>query len=105
VGGFANRLYMAKTVIAVAPGQPSRAELNKQYIEDMRGRLHLTEPQIAELKQIMDSSDQRMRECHRTVKDQHIQKVVAMLDDSQKAEYAKMRAEREKRHQQEQAKK
>jgi uncharacterized protein YneF (UPF0154 family) len=102
VGGFANRLYMTKTVGATPP---SHAELNKQYIQDMRSRLHLTDPQVAELKQIMDSSDQRMRECHKTVKDEHIQKVVAMLDDSQKAEYAKMRAEREKRRQQEQAKK
>ena len=38
-----------------------------------------------------------------SIEDEHIRKVVAMLDDSQKAEYAKMREEREKRRQ-EQAK-
>jgi len=124
-----------REAVVIRSGQPSRTELNQAATSPLRWkivrgpkiiaegktddrtivwpadlpegayRLHLTDAQIAELKQIMDSSDQRMRECHRTVKDQHIQKVVAMLDDSQKAEYAKMRAEREKRHQQEQAKK
>ena len=106
VGGFANRLYMAKTVTATVNAPPaSKAELNKQYIQDMRSRLRLTEAQISELKQIMDASDQRMREMHKTVKDEHIRKVIAMLDDSQKAEYAKMRAEREKLRQEQSAKK
>src|ERR1022692_3771055 len=39
VGGFANRLYMAKTVTATVNAPPSRAELRKQYIQDMRSRL------------------------------------------------------------------
>jgi len=102
VGGFAIRLYLAKTVSA----NPTRthADINKQYIEEMRGRLHLTDPQIAELKQIMAASDQRMHEMHKSIKDEHVHKVTAMLDDAQKTEYAKMREEREKRRQ-EQAKK
>ena len=104
VGGFANRLYMAKTVTATVNATPSRAELRKQYIQDMRSRLHLTEAQIAELQQIMDATGQRMHEMHKTIEDEHVRKIVAMLDDSQKAEYAKMRAEREK-HRQEPAKK
>jgi len=104
VGGFANRLYMAKTVNATV-NPPGRAELNRQYIQEMRDRLHLTDAQIVELRQIMDSSDQRMRDMHKAIKDEHIRKVVAMLDDNQKAEYAKLRAEREKRRQQEQNKK
>jgi hypothetical protein len=101
VGGFANRLYMAKTTVNAAP---TRADLNKQYIQDMRSRLHLTDAQIAELKQIMDASDQRMHEMHKAIKDEHIRRVVAMLDESQQAEYAKMRAEREKRRQAEEKK-
>jgi len=104
VGAFANRLYMAKTVSATVNAPPSRAELRKQYIRDMRSRLHLTDAQVTELQQIMDATGQRMREMHKTIEDEHIRKVVAMLDDSQTAEYSKMRAEREK-HRQEQAKK
>jgi len=99
VGAFANRLYMAKTVNATVSASPSRAELNKQYIQDMRSRLHLTDAQVTELQQIMDATGQRMHEMHKSIKDEHIRKVVAILDDSQKAEYAKMREEREKHHQ------
>ncbi len=95
VGGFANRLYMAKTVSAT----PTHAELNRQYIQDMRSRLHLTDAQVTQLKEIMSATDQRMHDMHKTIKEEHIQKVVAMLDDNQKAEYAKLRAEREKRRQ------
>jgi len=104
VGGFANRLYMTKTVSATVNAPPSHAELRRQYIQDMRSRLHLTDLQVTELQQIMDATGQRMHEMHKTIEDEHIRKVVAMLDDSQKAEYAKMRAEREK-HRQQQAKK
>jgi len=104
VGGFANRLYMVKAVSATVNAPHSRAELSKQYIQDMRSRLHLTDAQVPELQKIMDATDQRMNEMHKTIKDEHIRKVVAILDDSQKAEYAKMRQEREK-HRQEQNKK
>ena len=104
VGGFANRLYMAKTVSATVNASRSHAELRKQYIQDMRNRLHLTDAQVTELQQIMDATGQRIHEVRKTIEDEHIRKVVAMLDDSQKAEYATMRAERE-RHRQEQPKK
>jgi Spy/CpxP family protein refolding chaperone len=97
VGGFANRLYMAKTVAANAPR--NHAEIRRQYIEDMRGRLHLTDAQVTQLQQIMDATGARMREMHKTIDDEHVQKVSAILDDGQKAEYAKMRDEREKRRQ------
>ncbi|HTT61588.1 MAG TPA: hypothetical protein VMG35_07100 [Bryobacteraceae bacterium] len=100
VGGFANRLYMARTVNATVKAPPSRAELRKQYVEDMRSRLHLNDAQVAELRQIMDATAQRMHEMHKTIGDEHIQKVIAILDDNQKAEYAKMRADREKQRQQ-----
>jgi hypothetical protein len=104
VGGFANRLWMAKTVNATVNAPHSRAELRKQYIQDMRSRLHLTDAQVTELQQIMDATGQHMHEMHKTIEDEHIRKVVAMLDDRQKAEYAKMREEREK-HRQEPGKK
>ncbi|MGA3041913.1 MAG: hypothetical protein ABSF54_14090 [Bryobacteraceae bacterium] len=103
VGGFANRLYMTKTVSANPPR--SRAELRKQYIQDMTGRLHLNEAQVTQLQQIADATGQRMHDMHKTIEDEHIQKVIGILDDNQKTEYANMRAEREKHRQQEQNKK
>jgi hypothetical protein len=102
VGGFADHLFMAKTVTAGTPR--NHAEIRKQYIQDMRSRLHLSDPQIAQLQEIMDATGQKMHEMHKDIEDQHVRKVIAMLDDNQKAEYAKMREEREK-HRQEQAKK
>jgi len=106
VGGFAMRLYMANTVSAVVQNAPrNRTELRRQYVQEMQRRLHLTGAQVAELQQICDATGQRIHEMHKTVDDEHVSKVIAMLDESQKAEYARMREEREKRRQEQQAKK
>jgi uncharacterized protein YnzC (UPF0291/DUF896 family) len=104
VGGFANRLYMAKSVGATSGAPRSRAELRKEYIKDMRSRLHLTDPQISQLQQIMDTTGQKMHELHKAIDAEHVRQVAAILNDSQKTEYAKMRDERDKLRQ-EQAKK
>ena len=50
----------------------------------LQGRLHLNGTQ------------------HKSVDDEHVQKVIGILDDNQKTEYAKMREEREKKRRQEQ---
>jgi Spy/CpxP family protein refolding chaperone len=105
LGGFANRLYMMKTYAATAPASPppspkTRIQFRKEYIQEMRTRLKLTEPQVAELQQIMQTTDHRLRDMHKDIDDEHAQKVSAMLNDSQKAEYAKMREERERKRQQ-----
>ena len=104
LGGFANRLVTAGPKPPAPPQPPSRAELRKQYIQDMRSRLHLNEAQVTELQQIADATGQRMHDMHKSIEDEHVQKVIGILDDGQKAEYAKWREEREK-HRQEQAKK
>jgi Spy/CpxP family protein refolding chaperone len=105
LGGFANRLYMMKTSAAyVAPPTPTspktRIQFRKEYIQEMRTRLKLTEPQVAQLQQIMQATDHRLRDMHKDIDDEHAEKVAAMLNDSQKAEYAKMREERERKRQQ-----
>ena len=97
VGGFANRLYMMKTVSAATTTPRNRAELRKHYVEEMTTRLHLTDPQVADLKQIMDTTGQRFEELHKSIENEHRQKVSAMLNDTQKTEYAKMLEEREQR--------
>jgi Spy/CpxP family protein refolding chaperone len=96
LGGFANRLYMMKTVSA-APSTKTRAEFHEKYIQEMRTKLQLTDPQVAELKQIIEATDHSLREMHRSIDAEHAQKVAAMLNDSQKAEYAKIREERERK--------
>jgi hypothetical protein len=106
VGGFAVRLYMANSVSAVVQNAPraSHTELRRQYIQEMQSRLHLTADQVTQLQQICDSTGQHMHEMHKSIDDEHVQKVDAILNDTQKAEYAKMRDEREKRRLAQQAK-
>jgi hypothetical protein len=99
VGGFANRLYMMNTVRAGSPGGRNRADFRKQYVEEMRTRLHLTDPQVAELQQIMEATGQHFHELHKSIEQEHVRKVTAILTDDQKAEYAKMREERDRRRQ------
>lgn len=104
VGGFGVRLYLAKTVSATAVARPSGAELRKRYLQDMQTRLHLTDAQLTQLRQIADETGKQFDDMHKAIHDEHIRKVTAILDENQKAEYAKMQAEREK-HRQEQNKK
>ncbi len=103
VGGFANRLYMMKSVSASTSTSTSKTR-DEQYMRDMTTRLHLTDPQVASLRKIMDETRVRFRETHKTVEEEHAQKVLAILNDNQKAEYAKMREEREKRRRERDAK-
>jgi len=101
VGGFADHLL---TPVIAAP--PSRAELRKHYTEEMRSRLNLSATQVTALQEIMDTTGQRFEawhksvdEEHRQIENEHRQKVAAILNDSQKTEYAKMIEERERRRQ------
>jgi len=91
LGAFASRLYTLKTTVNARP------DFRRQYLEEMRSRLHLTPPQVNQLEQIMEATHQRMREARKTIDEEHVRQVRAMLDDNQKAEYAKLRAEHEQR--------
>jgi len=106
VGGFAVRLYLANSVSAIVQNPPrvNHAELRRQYIQEMQNRLHLSADQVTQLQQICDATSQHMHEMHKSIDDEHVRKVDAILNDSQKAEYAKMRDEREKRRLAQQAK-
>jgi hypothetical protein len=109
VGGFAVRLYLAGSVKAVVNntpnGRPTRAEIRRAYIQDMTRRLSLTPEQVTQLEQISEATGQRMRDLRKTIDDEHVSKVNAMLNGTQKVEYAKMREEREKKRQEQEAKK
>jgi Spy/CpxP family protein refolding chaperone len=103
LGVFANRVYMVKADAATpGPGRGPRnhAEFRKHYLDEMRSRLHLTDAQAGQLQQIMDATDQQFRQMRKSIDADHQQRVMAMLDDTQKTEYTKMIAEREKHRQQ-----
>jgi len=103
VGGFGQRLYMARSVGATGRMPRNPEEFRKAYVDDMRSRLRLDEPQLARLHTILDET----RESYKAFKEQHkpemkaihdtqVAKINAILNDSQRAEYGRFRAEREK---------
>ena len=105
LGGFGVRLYTLKTVIASNPKTPE--EFRRQYVAEMRSRLKLTDQQVTELLPILDETRKRYHELHeknrpalKAIQNEQVGKIRSILNDGQRGEYEKMRAEREKLRQQ-----
>lgn len=103
VGGFGERLFMARSVGATGRMPRNPDEFRKAYVEDIRTRLHLDEPQLTKLHSILDET----RESYKAFKEQHkpemkaihdtqVAKINAILNETQRVEYERFRAEREK---------
>ncbi|MGC9969081.1 MAG: hypothetical protein ABSE56_00695 [Bryobacteraceae bacterium] len=104
VGAFGFSLYSKRW----ADQRPNPQRMQSRYLEEMRAHLKLGDDQVQKLKVIMEATGKRfhaLREKDRPeeqeIHDQHVQSVRAILNDAQRAEYDKMREEREKRHHQE----
>ena len=106
VGGLAHRLYTVNFVSAsTAPRTP--AEYRRQLIAEMRTRLRLTDDQVNALEPILDETRRRYQECHKkidpettAIQEEQTQKIRGLLRDDQRADFEKMRAERQQRRQQ-----
>jgi hypothetical protein len=99
VGAFGYRLYLGSAVSASA----GTTEYRQRYIADMQARLRLDEGQVARLRIILDSIREEyrtFRENHKpelqAIQDSQVRKINAILTNNQRAEYDKMREEREK---------
>jgi Spy/CpxP family protein refolding chaperone len=106
VGVFAYRLYMVNTVMsdAVRPTRMPPDEYRRLYVEEMTARLKLSPDQVGQLQEIMDGTHRRFREVHEryrpemtAIEGEQYHSIRSMLDDTQRAEYEAMRAERERR--------
>lgn len=104
VGAFAYRLYM---VNSVSGSNRSPEEYRRHYVAEMTSRLHLSTDQVSNLQRIMDETRQRYKDLHdrqrpdmKVIENEQYEKVKAMLTEPQRTEYDKMRAERERRRQQ-----
>jgi hypothetical protein len=102
VGGFGFRLYTVKTVNASTSHDP--VEWRKRYTAEMRDRLHLDSDQQRKLNEILDETKARFDQVHRQMRpemdrihSEQVEKIRAMLTDTQRPEYDKMRREREQR--------
>ena len=101
VGGFGFSVYSGRQGnVRLTPEQRQG-----RYVDEMRSRLKLSDDQVQKLKGIMAETRKRfegLREKNRPeeqeIQAQHAQSVSAILNDTQRAEYAKMREERERRH-------
>jgi Spy/CpxP family protein refolding chaperone len=108
VGALGYRTYnppVARTVNA----PPS--DWRKQYMDESKARLDLTEDQVKQLSAIMDDTETRFRQARdrenqeiRQIRDEHIQKVKMMLTPEQLPKYDKLHAERVQRQLKEQQK-
>ena len=110
VGGFAHRLYMmnsVKAAEAIVPRRPSPEEWRRQYVDEMRTRLSLDGAQLAKLEEILNSTRQRFRELReksrpemKVIQDAQVASINAILTESQRPEYEKLRVDREIRRKQ-----
>jgi hypothetical protein len=110
VGALGYRTYNPPTARSVsAPQRPSPAEVKRQYLEESRTRLGLTDDQVAKLAVILDQTNARFHEVRqrenakiREIGEDHYQKVRLILTPEQLPKYEKLHQEREaKAHQQE----
>jgi hypothetical protein len=105
VGAFGHRFIDVSAVSANARSNPE--EFRKRFNAEMKSRLNLTHDQSAQLSEILDSTRREFRTTRDSiepalakVRDQQHQRILAILEPAQRAEYEKMRQERERAQQQ-----
>ena len=101
VGALGYRTY--NPPVARSMGTPP-GDWRKQYMDESKTRLDLTEDQIQKLNAIMDDTDAKFRQARerenqeiREIRDEHIEKVKMMLTPEQLPKYLQLHAEREAR--------
>jgi hypothetical protein len=102
VGMLGFGLYNARTVSAKA--EPCSPEaLRQHYRDELRTRLQLGPDQIKKLDVILDATHSRfvaLRDKYKpevtAIQDEHAASIRAILDERQRAEYEKLRQERQK---------
>ncbi|MGD0199155.1 MAG: hypothetical protein ABSD27_00235 [Bryobacteraceae bacterium] len=104
VGGVGFRFYHLRSTSARS-GPCGPEALRTRYINDMHSRLKLRPDQMSRLEAILEQTHERftvLREKYRpdvrALQEEQARLIRAMLDDQQRAEYEKMRQERERDH-------
>jgi hypothetical protein len=102
VGVVSHRLYETSTVNANTTPPRSMEEFRKRYFEQMR-KWGVNDQQIDRIREILDEAKEKYDDLHakeKPMRDQiqkeQIEAVRSILTDSQRAEYDKWRAERER---------
>jgi len=105
VGALGHRFYTVQAVTAKSR-PPGPEEMRRQYVEDLRTRLKLRPDQLQRLTEILEATGKRFHEMRkkwspemRAIQEDQTNSIRAILDEAQRAEYEKMRQERERRRQ------
>ena len=101
VGALAHNVYTASAVHAER--RPRNAdEYRRKYVEEMTARLKLTTIQVRQLNGILDETRLRYREVRervlpdfKAIHQKQVEQIRAVLAPGQRAEYEKLREERE----------
>ncbi len=106
VGAFGYRLYTVAPVSAMT-GRPNAAEYRKKYLNEMQTRLKLDAGQVTRLDGILDETRSRFHAVRErtkpefdTIRSEQVERVNSILSAEQRAEYEKMRKERDEREKQ-----
>lgn len=103
VGGFGHRLYSTKTVDAKSPQPVKSEDWRERYLNEMRDRLHLDQPQMNRLAVILDESKARYKSVRdrmdpelKQIQIEQRDLIRQMLTPDQRPEYEKMLEERDR---------
>jgi len=110
VGALGYRTYNPPTARGSVAPPPS--EWRRNYIDESRTRLNLTDDQVAKLTAILDQTEARFREARENenqsigqIRDEHVERVRTILTAEQLPKYEKLHQEREERAKQQEQKK
>jgi hypothetical protein len=102
VGALGYRTYNPPTARGSLNPPPSPSEWRRQYMEESKERLSLTDDQVEKLGAILDQTDARFREVRehdnqliREIREEHFERVRKILTAEQIPKYEKLHAERE----------
>lgn len=114
VGGFAHRLYMVNSVYTGQDSVPKPDEWRRKNVDEMRSRLSLSDAQITQLTTILDTTKERFHNVKvkfdkeakklrhpemKAIQEDQIRQINGILSEQQRAEYEKLRIERDQRRQ------
>ena len=103
VGSFGVSVYLKKS----AAVRPTLEQRQLRYLTEMRTRLKLSDDQVRQYKSILEDTGKQLHALHdqirpeeHAVMERQAERVRAILNEAQRAEFQKLREEREKRRQQ-----
>jgi hypothetical protein len=107
LGSVGYGLYNARSVSASLKTNPCTADaVRRRYIDDMEGRLKLRPEQVQKLSAILEETHHQFKALREKYKPEvrliqagQVERIRLILDDKQRAEYEKVRLEREKAEQ------